>query len=94
MEHGKMGRRYMQARGEIAMDALAQALGGEAPEKLNLDSQKDASEFNLVRSGLEDTMCEAYQEILQIWRSRDDVPDLRIAAYILAIGRVANDYTQ
>ena len=43
-------------QGEIAMDALAQALGGEAPEKLNLDSQKDVSELNRVRSGLEDTM--------------------------------------
>ncbi len=94
MRFGKMGRRYMQARGEMAMEALAQALGGEIPEKLKRDFEKDASELNLVRSGLEDTMCEAYQEIRQIWRSRDDVPDLRTAAYILAIGRVANYYTQ
>jgi glutamate dehydrogenase (NAD(P)+) len=93
MRFGKMGRRYMQARGETALDALEQALGGKVPEKLILDFQKEASELNLVRSGLEDTMCEAYQEIRQIWRSREDVPDLRTAAYILAIGRVANYYT-
>ena len=94
MQFGKMGRRFMQARGETAMDALTQALGGKVSEKVRSEFEKEANELNLVRSGLEDTMCEAYQEIRHIWRSRDDVPDLRTAAYILAIGRVANYYTE
>ena len=41
-----------------------------------------------MRSGLDDTMRLAYQQIHAIWRARDDVPDLRTAAYILAIGKV------
>ena len=94
MRFGKMGRRFMQFRAESALDALEQVLGGPVPEKLRLGFEKEASELNLVRSGLEDTMCEAYREIREIWRSRDDVPDLRTAAYILAIGRVANYYTE
>ena len=94
MRFGKMGRRFMQFRGETALDALESLLGENIPESLRGAFQKEADELNLVRSGLEDTMCEAYQEIRAIWHDRDDVPDLRTAAYILAIGRVAHYYTE
>ena len=53
----------------------------------------EASEINLVRSGLDDTMRTAYQEIREVWRSRKDVPDLRTAAYILAVQKIAHYYT-
>ncbi|MCK4509762.1 MAG: Glu/Leu/Phe/Val dehydrogenase [Desulfuromonadales bacterium] len=94
MQFGKMGRRFMQSRAGSAVDALKEVMGDKLPEKLLQEFEKEADELNLVRSGLEDTMCEAYQEIREIWHSRDDVPDLRTAAYILAIGRVANYYTE
>lgn len=94
MGYGKMGKRFMQFRGESAIDALQQVTGGQVSEKMAKAFQKEADELNLVRSGLEDTMCESYQEIRQIWHSRDDVPDLRTAAYILAISRVAHYYTE
>lgn len=93
MRFGKMGRRFMQFRAESAIDALEEMLGDKIPSKMRQEFQKEADELNLVRSGLEDTMCEAYREIREIWHSRDDVPDLRTAAYILAIGRVAHYYT-
>ena len=35
-------------------------------------------------------MWTAYQEIREAWRSRSDVPDLRTAAYMLAIDKVAH----
>jgi glutamate dehydrogenase (NAD(P)+) len=94
MRFGKMGRRFLQSRSDSAIDALEQALGDKFPEKMREGFVKEADELNLVRSGLEDTMCEAYQEIREIWHSRDDVPDLRTAAYILAIGRVGHYYTE
>jgi glutamate dehydrogenase (NAD(P)+) len=34
----------------------------------------------------------AYQAMRAIWHSRDDVEDLRVAAYIVSIGRVAATY--
>ena len=94
MQFGKMGRRFMHSRGESAVEALKQVMGDKFPDRISQEFQKEADELNLVRSGLEDTMCEAYQEIREIWHSRDDVPDLRTAAYILAIGRVAHYYTE
>ena len=54
---------------------------------------RGAGELELVRSGLDDTMRTAYQAISSMWHSRDDVRDLRTAAYLVAIGRVAGSYT-
>jgi len=53
---------------------------------------KGADELELVRSGLDDTMRTAYQSIREVWHGRDDVPDLRTAAFIVAIERVAASY--
>jgi len=53
---------------------------------------RGAGELELVRSGLDDTMREAYQAMREVWHSRDDVNDLRTAAYIVAIDRVASSY--
>ena len=51
-----------------------------------------AGELELVRSGLDDTMRIAYQQMSQRWRSRDDVKDLRTAAFMLAIYKIAAGY--
>jgi glutamate dehydrogenase (NAD(P)+) len=51
-----------------------------------------AGELELVRSGLDDTMRTAYQSMREVWHGRKDVDDLRIAAYLVSIGRVAASY--
>ena len=96
MRFGRMGRRLMQMRSEAAMELLETVLKTQVPDEFAKAFQQEADERNLVLSGLEDTMREAYGGIREVWRSRDDVPDLRTAAYILAIGKVAhhhNEYT-
>ena len=45
-----------------------------------------------MRSGLDDTMRIAYQSMREVWHSRQEVTDLRMAAYIVAIERVAASY--
>ena len=51
-----------------------------------------ATEINLVRSGLEDTMRGAYSAISEPWNETDNVPDLRTAAMMIAVDRVAQSY--
>ena len=51
-----------------------------------------ANELEMVRSGLDDTMRTAYQSIREVWHSRKDVRNLRVAAYILATERIAKSY--
>jgi len=47
-----------------------------------------------VRSGLDDTMRQAYNQIREIFLERDNVPDLRTAAYVLAIEKIAASYIE
>jgi glutamate dehydrogenase/leucine dehydrogenase len=49
-------------------------------------------ELELVRSGLDDTMRIAYQQMSERWHSRDDVKELRTAAFMLAIYKIAAGY--
>ena len=44
---------------------------------------RGADELELVRSGLDDTMRTAYQAMRAVWHGRDDVHDLRTAAYLV-----------
>ena len=53
---------------------------------------RGADELELVRSGLDDTMRTAYQSMAEVWHNRGDVSDLRTAAYLVAIDKVASSY--
>ncbi|MCB0633674.1 MAG: Glu/Leu/Phe/Val dehydrogenase, partial [Lewinella sp.] len=53
---------------------------------------RGADEIDLVRSGLEETMIHAYNEIREIWKQKKRVHDLRTAAFISAINKISSDY--
>jgi len=53
---------------------------------------RGADELELVRSGLDDTMRIAYQAMREVWHTHPKVTDLRMAAYVVAIDRVAKSY--
>nr|MCU0375361.1 Glu/Leu/Phe/Val dehydrogenase [Chitinophagaceae bacterium] len=53
-----------------------------------------ADEVDLVHSGLEETMISATREIVETWHSNPEIPDMRTAAYVVAINKVANSYTE
>jgi glutamate dehydrogenase (NAD(P)+) len=51
-------------------------------------------EHDLVHSGLEETMITATREIMDIWKSNPQIPDMRTAAYVSAINKVATSYAE
>ena len=53
-----------------------------------------AEEQELVHSGLEETMITATREIMEIWKSNPAIPDMRTAAYVSAINKVATSYAE
>ena len=53
-----------------------------------------ADEIDLVRSGLEETMITATREIVDIWQKTPAIPDMRTAAYVCAINKVATSYAE
>jgi glutamate dehydrogenase (NAD(P)+) len=55
---------------------------------------RGAEEIDLVHSGLEETMIGATREIMDIWNAHPEIPDMRTAAYVNAINKVAVSYTE
>ena len=55
---------------------------------------KGPGEIDLVNSGLEETMIEAYQEIREIKMAKGEKVDLRTASMIAAIDKVAVSYRE
>ncbi|MEM6387221.1 MAG: Glu/Leu/Phe/Val dehydrogenase [Pseudomonadota bacterium] len=94
---GRMQRRQEESRHQLIVDEL-ERISSDSSINWTLSPDfkqkylRGAGELELVRSGLDDTMRGAYQAMHDVWRSRDDVTDLRTAAYIVAITRVASSY--
>ncbi|CUH77870.1 Glu/Leu/Phe/Val family dehydrogenase [Tropicibacter naphthalenivorans] len=94
---GRMQRRQEEARHQLVVDELErldEAMGDAWSLTPSFKERylRGADELELVRSGLDDTMRIAYQSMRQVWHGRSDVTDLRTAAYIVAIERVASSY--
>ena len=89
---GRMDRRYQEARGIALIEAIEEGTGRKVSDTLRQRLVQGADELALVRSGLDDSMREAYTGIREIWRSRDAVQDLRTAAFVLAIEKIAACY--
>ncbi|MCA0928561.1 Glu/Leu/Phe/Val family dehydrogenase [Ruegeria profundi] len=94
---GRMQRRQEEARHELIvseLERLDRYLGDAWSMSPDFKAKylKGADELELVRSGLDDTMRIAYQSMREVWHDRDDVADLRTAAYIVAIDRVSKSY--
>ena len=94
---GRMQRRQEEARHQLVIDELSrldQAMGDAWTMTPEFKGKylRGADELELVRSGLDDTMRIAYQSMREVWHSRGDVPDLRMAAYLVSIGKVAASY--
>ncbi len=94
---GRMGRRQEEARHQLVIDELERLdrYLGDAWSMTPMFKEKylrGADELELVRSGLDDTMRIAYQSMRDVWHEREDTDDLRTAAYLVAIGKVAASY--
>jgi len=94
---GRMQRRQEESRHQLIVDELERlssdtGIGWTLSPDFKERYLRGAGELELVRSGLDDTMRTAYQAMRRVWREREDVKDLRTAAYLVAIDRVAASY--
>ena len=94
---GRMGRRQEEARHQLVVDELERLsadkeLGWTLSPDFKQKYLRGAGELELVRSGLDDTMHTAYQSMCHVWHDRKDVDDLRTAAYLVSIDKVAASY--
>ncbi len=94
MRYGRLEKRVDQAKRENLVASLEDLVGHKFPKKKREELIAGTDERDLVNSGLEETMVCAFKEILEIRNRNKDVTDMRTAAYICAIQKVARGYLE
>ncbi|HUF09534.1 MAG TPA: Glu/Leu/Phe/Val dehydrogenase [Rhodothermales bacterium] len=89
---GRMSNRFEADSNREILRALETLTGRKVDEATFRKLSAGASESDIVDSGLEETMVNAYNEIRDIMLFHGDDTDLRTAAYISAIQKVASSY--
>ena len=92
MRFGRMEKRFNQRVYTNIVNQLEKSTGRSVSKRDRELLTRGADEIDLVRSGLEETMVTAYAQIREIFKRRRKVEDLRTAAFINAINKVAGDY--
>ena len=92
MRFGRMEKRFDQRTYENLIDLVERSTGKTIDQKERSMLARGADEIDLVRSGLEETMVTAYNQIREIRNSNDKVNDLRTAAFVNAISKIGSDY--
>ena len=90
---GRMQRRSEEARFGAMIQGINEITGNVFPEHLAQKAIEGGKEIDIVRSGLEDTMRSAYEVISATWNSDESVRDLRTAAMMVAVKRIAQSYS-
>ena len=88
---GRLEKRRNAFQFDTLISAIESMTGKEMPEKFKEQFIEGANEIDLVRSGLDDMMREAYQKVRQSM-IENDIPNLRTAAYKVALDRIAISY--
>jgi glutamate dehydrogenase (NAD(P)+) len=89
---GRMEKRFEERTNRQILGAVEQATGHTFTPEQVLAVAHGPDEIDLVNSGLEETMVEAYHEIREIQKSLTTKVDLRAASMVSAIRKIAVAY--
>ncbi len=92
MRFGRMEKRFNQRINQNLVDLIERSTGKTVSERDRTMVARGAEEIDLVRSGLEETMINAYQQIREIMKRKRKVGDLRTASFVSAINKISSDY--
>ena len=90
---GRMQRRAEEARFAAIIEGVTLATGNSFPDDLKRKAIEGGKEIDIVRSGLEDTMRNAYDVISYTWNRDPKIGSMRTAAMMVAIKRIAQSYS-
>ncbi|HTS01142.1 MAG TPA: Glu/Leu/Phe/Val dehydrogenase, partial [Thermoanaerobaculia bacterium] len=91
---GRMEKRYEEMSAARMVKSIESATGKALSDTERKLLVHGAAEEDLVNSGLEETMSVAFQQIREVHRRNPKVPDLRTAAFISAIDKIAVSYME
>lgn len=94
VRYGRMEKRFRENKNTHMLTQLEELTGRTVSAEERAIILRGADEIDLVHSGLEETMITATREIMEIWDNDPRIPDMRTAAYVNAINKVATSYME
>ncbi|HKG70237.1 MAG TPA: Glu/Leu/Phe/Val dehydrogenase [Segetibacter sp.] len=94
VRYGRLEKRFTENMNKRIIGQIEELTGKDVGSKEKTFIEHGADEIDLVHSGLEETMVHATSEIMDIWKSNPAIPDMRTAAYVSAINKVATSYAE
>lgn len=94
MRFGRLEKRFDQNTYSSIMNVIEKTTGKTVSNRDKSMIVRGADEVDLVRSGLEETMITAYKEIRDIKKRKKKLTNLREAAFLSALNKIASDYMQ
>jgi len=91
---GRVGKRFEEAAFDRMLSAVEKATGRFFSEEDRHKIARGADEIDLVNSGLEETMITAYHQIRELMKRESRLKDLRTAAFLNAVQKVATTYLE
>ena len=92
MRFGRMEKRFDHNTYSNLVGLIEKQTGKSIGNKEKDFLTRGADEIDLVRSGLEETMVTAYHEINEVRKRKRNCEDLRTAAFVVALEKIASDY--
>jgi glutamate dehydrogenase (NAD(P)+) len=94
VRYGRMEKRFNENLNTHILGQIETLTGKKVADREKEYILHGADEVDLVYSGLEETMITATHEIKNEWKNNPDIPDMRTAAYVVAINKVATTYAE
>ena len=92
MRFGRMDKRFNHNTYQNIVSTVESLTGKTIGQTEKDFLTRGAEEIDLVRSGLEETMVNSFQQILEVYHTTPKIESLREAAFVTALNKVANDY--
>jgi len=94
VRHGRMEKKFTENLNDQLLSKMESLTGKKISPEDREEIIHGPDEIDLVRSGLEETMIGATREIMECWQKNSKIPDMRTAAYVVAIDKVATSYAE
>ncbi|MFM8586739.1 MAG: Glu/Leu/Phe/Val family dehydrogenase [Bacteroidota bacterium] len=94
VSYGRLEKRFMENQNANIVAQIESMTGNTITPDQKKILVHGPDEIDLVRSGLEDTMIKATNEIFACWNKYPDIPNMRTAAFVVAIEKVGTSYME
>ena len=94
VRYGRLEKRFTENMNARILEQMEDLTGKKVVDQERQFIMHGADEVDLVYSGLEETMITATREIVDCWHANPSIPDMRTAAYVVAINKVATSYAE